>query len=47
VIITTNHKTDGIYLPADDRRHMVAWSNLTKDDFHTWTLTPAGCYIDF
>ncbi len=21
VIITTNHKTDGIYLPADDRRH--------------------------
>ena len=26
VIITTNHKTDGIYLPADDRRHFVAWS---------------------
>ena len=33
VIITTNHKTDGIYLPADDRRHFVAWSNLTKEDF--------------
>jgi hypothetical protein len=33
VIITTNHKTDGIYLPADDRRHMVAWSNLSKEDF--------------
>jgi hypothetical protein len=33
VIITTNHKTDGIYLPADDRRHMVAWSNLRKEDF--------------
>jgi Family of unknown function (DUF5906)/CHC2 zinc finger len=33
VIITSNHKTDGIYLPADDRRHLVAWSNLTKDDF--------------
>jgi hypothetical protein len=33
VIITTNHKSDGIYLPADDRRHYVAWSNLTKDDF--------------
>lgn len=33
VIITTNHKTDGIYLPADDRRHYVAWSELTKDDF--------------
>ena len=25
-IITTNHRTDGIYLPADDRRHYVAWS---------------------
>jgi Family of unknown function (DUF5906) len=33
VIITTNHKTDGIYLPADDRRHHVAWSDLTKEDF--------------
>lgn len=32
VVITTNHKTDGIYLPADDRRHYVAWSDLTKDD---------------
>jgi Family of unknown function (DUF5906) len=32
-IITTNHKSDGIYLPADDRRHFVAWSHLTKDDF--------------
>jgi hypothetical protein len=33
VLITTNHKTDGIYLPADDRRHYVAWSERTKDDF--------------
>jgi hypothetical protein len=33
IIITTNHKADGIYLPSDDRRHYVAWSNLTKDDF--------------
>jgi hypothetical protein len=33
VIITTNHKTDGIYLPADDRRHYVAWSDLTKENF--------------
>src|SRR6516165_4317501 len=35
VVITTNHKADGIYLPADDRRHYVAWSDLTKDDFHS------------
>jgi hypothetical protein len=33
VVITTNHKIDGIYLPADDRRHYVAWSILTKQDF--------------
>jgi Family of unknown function (DUF5906) len=39
IIITTNHKTDGIYLPADDRRHFVAWSDLTKDSFEDgyWT----------
>ena len=33
IVITTNHKTDGIHLPADDRRHYAAWSDLTKDDF--------------
>jgi len=35
VIITSNHKADGIYLPADDRRHYVAWSPLSKEDFAT------------
>jgi hypothetical protein len=33
VIFTTNHLTDGIYLPADDRRHHVLWSELTQNDF--------------
>jgi hypothetical protein len=33
VIITTNHKTDGIYLPIDDRRRYVTWSELTKEGF--------------
>lgn len=39
VVITTNHKTNGIYLPADDRRHFVAWSDLKKEDFKEeyWT----------
>jgi hypothetical protein len=32
-ILTTNHRTDGIYLPADDRRHYVAWSDRRKEDF--------------
>jgi hypothetical protein len=33
MIITTNHKLDGIYLPGDDRRHYVAWSAATKQEF--------------
>jgi Family of unknown function (DUF5906) len=43
VIITTNHRLDGIYLPED----YVAWSDMTKEDF-----TPAywnslwGWYAD-
>jgi hypothetical protein len=34
VIITTNYKTNGIYLPAEDRRHYVAWSDYRKEDFN-------------
>lgn len=33
IIHTTNHLTDGIYLPPDDRRHFVAWSPLGAEDF--------------
>jgi hypothetical protein len=32
-VIFTNYKLDGIFLPPDDRRHFVAWSDLTKEDF--------------
>jgi hypothetical protein len=50
VVITSNHKTDGIYLPADDRRHYVAWSDLTLKDFpqsywrtlHGWYTCDGG-----
>lgn len=48
VIITSNHKTDGLYLPADDRRHFVAWSELKREDFdagywnHLWGWYRAG-----
>jgi hypothetical protein len=31
--MTTNHKTDGIFLPADDRRHYVAWNDAKQEDF--------------
>lgn len=33
VVFTTNHRTDGLYLPADDRRHFVAWSESSRDEF--------------
>ena len=44
VVITTNHKTDGIYLPADDRRHFVAGTEITRDDFPAdfWRNSGAG-----
>jgi hypothetical protein len=49
-ILTTNHKTDGIYLPSDDRRHYVAWSDRQKEDFtdeywkELWNYYEAGGY---
>jgi hypothetical protein len=33
VVVMTNHGTDGIYIPADDRRFYVALSSLKKEDF--------------
>ena len=39
VIFTTNHK-NGLYLPRDDRRHYVAWSEREQTDF------PEGYWVD-
>jgi hypothetical protein len=33
VVYTTNHKADGLYLPPEDRRHYVAWSECKQTDF--------------
>src|SRR5215467_8123129 len=33
IVYTTNHKTDGLYLPAEDRRHYIAWSERKQSDF--------------
>jgi hypothetical protein len=33
VAITTNYKNDGVYLPSDDRRFYIAWSNSAKEEF--------------
>jgi hypothetical protein len=32
VLILTNYKQSGLFLPTDDRRHYVMWSDRTKDD---------------
>lgn len=51
VVMTTNHRTTGIYLPADDRRHYVAWSPLENGyfdpefftDLYAWFDRDGGC----
>ena len=56
VIITSNHKTAGIYLPPDDRRHYVAWSPLKKGelerqnkeyfaDIHKWLESEGNGHV--
>lgn len=39
VVYTTNHKVGGMYLPPDDRRHYVAWTDVVREQI------PAG-YFD-
>jgi hypothetical protein len=34
IVITTNHKTDGLYLPPEDRRHYVAWTDIEPQAFN-------------
>ncbi len=49
VVITTNNKLNGLYLPPDDRRHYVAWSPLPEkpgdayfDPLWDWMLDCGG-----
>ena len=48
VILTTNYKANGIFLPEDDRRHYVAWSNYQDfgEGYFTdlWNWYKAGGY---
>jgi hypothetical protein len=32
-IITTNHRTGALYLPSDDRRYFVVWSDCVESDY--------------
>jgi hypothetical protein len=46
-IITTNYRTEGLYLPADDRRHYVCWSELNHSDFDSEPgANDASTYFD-
>lgn len=50
-VITTNHRTDSLYLPPDDRRHLVAWSEVPPEAFppeyyaslYGWYDRQGGC----
>jgi hypothetical protein len=46
VVYTTNYKAEGLYLPADDRRHYVGWSRLTKEDFSDEYWTGLWSFLD-
>jgi hypothetical protein len=53
LVITTNYRTDGVYLPPDDRRHYGAWSPCVKEDFaesywidlHHWYLNGGNQHV--
>ena len=50
VIMTTNYRTDGLYLPPGDGRHFVAWSDVEKESYpedyfpkiYRWLLQGGG-----
>ena len=46
VVYTTNYKAEGLYLPADDRRHYVAWSTFRKEDFTEQYWTELWAFLD-
>ena len=46
IIYTTNHKQGGMFLPAEDRRHFVAWSERKKTDFAVEFWPKMWAWID-
>ena len=46
VILTTNYKTNGIYLPSEDRRHFVAWSDCQLEDFSKSYFSNLWCWYE-
>lgn len=53
VIFTTNYKSNGMYLPDDDRRHFVAWSDKEKGwqskayftDLYAWFVREGNRHV--
>lgn len=46
VVITTNHRTGGVYLPPGDRRFYVAWSNRIKEEFSASYFTDLEAFYN-
>jgi hypothetical protein len=46
IIITTNNKIMGLFLLEDDRRHYVAWSELTVNDFPAGYWDKLNTFLD-
>ena len=46
IIYTTNHKQGGMFLPAEDRRHFVAWSDRKKTDFKSGYWDKIWTWLD-
>jgi phage/plasmid primase-like uncharacterized protein len=50
VVYTTNHKVGGMHMAPDDRRHFVAWTDVTKEqhapeyftEFYRWMYRGGG-----
>jgi hypothetical protein len=40
VVLTTNHRETGLFLPPDDRRHFVLWSERQPEDFKPEDFQP-------
>jgi hypothetical protein len=45
-IMTSNYKASGLYLPADDRRHFVAWSNVPEGTYSSDYWTKYFAWLD-
>jgi Family of unknown function (DUF5906)/Primase C terminal 2 (PriCT-2) len=46
VVMTTNHKLDGLYIEENDRRHFIAWSPLKQKDLRSDYFDILGQWLE-